>query len=192
MGFCVGSIADRHLPLLHGLEERALHLGRRAVDLVGQHEVGEDRTELRGELALELVVDDGPDQVGRQEVGGELDAGELRVDRVAQRADRERLGEAGDALEQDVPARQQPDQDALDHVLLADDDLADLVQQAVDEGALLGDQLVQGTDVVHGGPSSTRPTGERRPLFPPRTTRRHSVIDSAHWSHVGIALVLAR
>ena len=35
--------------------------------------------------------------------------------------------------------------------VLADDDLADLVHEAVDEGALLGDELVQGADVVHGG-----------------------------------------
>ena len=33
--------------------------------------------------------------------------------------------------------------------VLADDDLADLVHEAVDEGALLGDELVQGADVVH-------------------------------------------
>ncbi len=46
---------------------------------------------------------------------------------------------------------EQPDEDALDHVRLADDDLADLVQQGVDEGALFGDQLVQGAYVVHNG-----------------------------------------
>ena len=31
--------ADGHLALLHRLEQRALHLGRRAVDLVGQDDV---------------------------------------------------------------------------------------------------------------------------------------------------------
>ena len=35
--------ADGHLPLLHRLEQGGLRLGRRAVDLVGQHDVGEDR-----------------------------------------------------------------------------------------------------------------------------------------------------
>ena len=53
------------------------------------------------------------------------------------------------AFEQHVAARQQADQDALDHVGLADDHLADLVHQAVDEGALFGDEFIQGTYVVH-------------------------------------------
>ena len=61
------------------------------------------------------------------------------------------LASPGHALEKDVATREQADEDALDHVLLADDDLADLVGEAVDEGALLGDELVQGADVVHGG-----------------------------------------
>ena len=65
LGQRIGRVADGDLPLLHRLEQRALHLGGRAVDLVGEHEVREDRAELRGELALLLVVDDGADEVGR-------------------------------------------------------------------------------------------------------------------------------
>jgi hypothetical protein len=49
-----------------------------------------------------------------------------------------------------VTAGEQPDQDALDHVRLADNDLADLVREVVDEGALFGDELVQRADVMHG------------------------------------------
>ena len=74
----------------------------------------------------------------------------LRVDGVAERSHRERLGEPGHAFEQHVPPREQTDENALDHVGLADDDLADLVHQAFDEGALFGDELVQCPDVVHG------------------------------------------
>jgi len=39
--------ADRHLALGHHLEQRRLHLGRGPVDLVGQHDVGEDRPPAR-------------------------------------------------------------------------------------------------------------------------------------------------
>ena len=46
------------------------------------------------------------------------------------------LARPGHALEQHVAAGEQADQDALDHVALADDDLAHLVQDGVDEGAL--------------------------------------------------------
>ena len=35
--------AERDLAFLHRFEQRALHLGRRAVDFVGEDEVGEDR-----------------------------------------------------------------------------------------------------------------------------------------------------
>ena len=60
-----GLAADRDLALLHHFEQRALHLGRRAVDLVGQQQVGEDRAERGVELAGLLVVDPRADQVGR-------------------------------------------------------------------------------------------------------------------------------
>ena len=43
LGQAVGVVADGDLVLLHGLEQGRLHLGRRAVDLVGQEQVGEDR-----------------------------------------------------------------------------------------------------------------------------------------------------
>ena len=35
--------ADRDLLFLHRFEQRALHLGRRAIDFVGEHQVGENR-----------------------------------------------------------------------------------------------------------------------------------------------------
>ena len=38
-----GLVADGDLVFLHRFQQRALHLGRRAVDFVGQDEVGEDR-----------------------------------------------------------------------------------------------------------------------------------------------------
>jgi hypothetical protein len=45
-----GRAVDRHLPLLHRLEQRRLRLRRRAVDLVGEQQVGEDRARAEGEL----------------------------------------------------------------------------------------------------------------------------------------------
>jgi hypothetical protein len=69
--------------LLHRLEQRGLGLGRGAVDLVGQDEVGEDRARLELELRRPLlasVLDDvGADDVGGHQVGRELDAAEGQV-----------------------------------------------------------------------------------------------------------------
>ena len=46
IGEGIGCFADRDLPLLHRFEQRALHLGGRAVDFVGENQVGEERAEL--------------------------------------------------------------------------------------------------------------------------------------------------
>ena len=107
IGHLEGLAPDGHLVLLHHFEQRALHLGRGAVDLVGQQQVGEDRAERGVELAGLLVVDARADQIGGHQVGRELDALELAADRLGQRLDRHGLGQAGHAFDQDVPARQQ-------------------------------------------------------------------------------------
>ena len=48
---------DRHLPLLHRLEQRGLRLRRSSVDLVGEQEVREDRPGPKLEVAELLAVD---------------------------------------------------------------------------------------------------------------------------------------
>jgi len=73
--------ADRDLFLAHRFQQGGLGLGRRAVDLVGQHHVREDRSLLELELAGLLVVDVGAGDVGRQQIGRELNPLELEVER---------------------------------------------------------------------------------------------------------------
>src|SRR5690606_37673920 len=121
----------------------------RAVDFVGEHQVGENRPELAREVAGLLVVDGGADQVGGQQVGGELYARKLRTDGFANGSNGQRLSQARYALEQDVTACQQADEQAFDHVGLAYDDLPHLGDQIVDEGALLRDHFVHSSDVLH-------------------------------------------
>ena len=72
--------------------------------------------------------------------------GKLRVDGGGERLDRGGLGEARHALEQDVAVGEQPDQQPVDHVALADDDLADLLADAVERLALLLDLGAQRLD----------------------------------------------
>ena len=88
----------------------------------------------RPEFAGLLVVDARADQVGRDEVGRELDALELAADRLGQGLDRHGLGQAGHALDEDVAAREQRDDQPLQQVVLADDDLLDLVEQPLHRG----------------------------------------------------------
>ena len=114
--------------LLHRLEQARLGLGRRAVDLVGQDEVGEDRARLEAEDALAVLLDEDvrAGDVGRHQVRRELDPVERAVDGVRDGPDEHRLAEAGDALEQDVAVGQQAGQGLADEVALADDDPPDL------------------------------------------------------------------
>ena len=123
--------AHGHLPLLHGFQKRGLRFGRRAVDFVGQDDVGEQRPFQEAELAVAAgaVLHDHvrAGDVRRRQVGRELDAAEAQVERAAQGADHQRLGQARHAFQQAVPAAEEADEQFLDDRRLADDDLAQLV-----------------------------------------------------------------
>ncbi len=121
-----GLAADRHVAFLHDLQQRRLHLRRRAVDLVGEQEVDHHRAELGVELLLALPVDAGTDDVGGHQVGRELDARERPADHPREGLHGQRLGHAGNTLEQDVALGQQADQHPLHELVLADDDPFDL------------------------------------------------------------------
>ncbi len=110
IGQRIGLIADRHLPFLHGLEQRALHFRRRAIDFVGQDEIAEYRTVLGAECPVLRVVDHGPDDVGGQHVGRELQPLEMQRDAAGQRLQRQGFGQAGHAFQQHVAVGQQRDQ----------------------------------------------------------------------------------
>ncbi len=86
--------------------------------------------ELDVELLLALPVDAGADDVGRHQVGGELDAGERAADHPGEGLHRERLGHAGHTLEKQVSLGEQADEHPLDQQVLADDDALDLEDRA--------------------------------------------------------------
>ena len=76
-----------------------------------------------GRLPDELLAD----HVAGHQVGGELQAGELHVERGGEALRQQRLGHAGHALEQHVAVHEQCRDGAGEHALLADHHLADLV-----------------------------------------------------------------
>ncbi len=75
-----------------------------------------------------------PGDVGRHQVRRELDPVELEIEHLRQRADEQRLREAGHADDQTVAADEQREQHLVDDVLLADDELAQLVLDALAAG----------------------------------------------------------
>src|SRR5258708_6387415 len=64
----------RYLALLHRLEQRALGLGRCAVDLVGEYHGIEDRSRVEAERQRPLVIDRQAEDVRGQQVARELHA----------------------------------------------------------------------------------------------------------------------
>ena len=156
---------DGDLFLGHRLEQGRLHLGRGPVDLVGEHEVGEDRAALDVERLGARPPHPGAGDVAGHQVGGELQAREAPADHVGQRAHRQRLGHAGHAFEQQVAAGQQPDEHPLDHRVLPDDDLLDLHQGALEQMGCVGDLAL--VCLRHGSSSacacSPGPRSRRQP-----------------------------
>ena len=96
-------------PLLHRLEQGRLGLGRGAVDLVGEHYVGEDRSAHEAEHPVSggavLLDHFGASDVGGHQIGGELDAAELQVQCVRNRGNEKGLGKTRHADQERVTIR---------------------------------------------------------------------------------------
>ena len=129
IGERISGIADRHLAFLHRFQQRALHFGRRAIDFIGQNQVRKKRAELGRELAGARIVYKGADQIRRQQVGRKLQTLEAGLDAGGHGFDGERLGQTGDAFEQDVAVREQTEQEPIDQIFLTDHDVTDLFAQ---------------------------------------------------------------
>ena len=144
---------DRDPALLHHLEQRGLGLRARPVDLVGEHDVGEDRAGVELERAGLLVVHRDAGDVARQQVGGELDARVRALHRLRHRASERGLACSRNVLQQHVTVAQHRGQDEFDDVTLAEhgplDVVGDLAERLREPGRLL---LRDG----HGDSSSCR------------------------------------
>jgi hypothetical protein len=78
-----------------------------------------------------------PDDVGRHQVGSELDARRLAAEAARQRLDEQRLAETGDAFDQHVRVGEQTDQHFVDDRALADHGLRKFAAQCLEELARL-------------------------------------------------------
>ena len=78
-----------------------------------------------------LLDDVGPGDVGRHQIGGELNPAVVEGQNPRERLDDERLGEPGNPGDDAVGAHEEADEHLLDRLLLADDHLADLAGEPV-------------------------------------------------------------
>jgi hypothetical protein len=118
--------------LLHRFEQRRLRLGRRAVDLVGQDDLREDRPGHEPERPVPVLFVEhlGAGDVGGHEVGRELDPLEREIQDLRDGLDQKRLREPGHAGDQTMAPGEERDQHLIDDVLLTDDHLADFREDA--------------------------------------------------------------
>ena len=126
-----------HLLFLHRLQKRRLHLGGRPVDLVGQDQVGKYRTLLHHEFSRALIEDHGPNQVGGEQVGRELDTLKIELQYLRQRVDGQGFRQARYAFEQDVAARKQANQQPVHEPVLPHHNIADLGPYLSDLGVVI-------------------------------------------------------
>ena len=137
---------DGDLMFFHHLEKGGLCLRRRTVDLVGQHDVREDRTVVELEPVFALVVDLHTSDVGWQKIWGELDALQRTVDRFGEGASQRRLANAGDVFDEKMAVSEHAGDREANHVGLAFYHLLDvgddLVELALEARDLISNRLV--------------------------------------------------
>ena len=115
-----------------------MRLRRRAVDFVGQQDVGENRPRHEGPAPVargRIFLDDvRAGDVGRHQVGRELNALEGQAQRLRNGADHQRLRRARQAGDQAMAADEERNENLVEHFFLADDHLADLAENVVAHG----------------------------------------------------------
>ncbi len=156
IGFCVASTkngsgsrcvvpAGRDRVLLHRLQQRGLRLRRGAVDLVGEHDVGEDRPAARtGTRGARSRASSSSTSVPVMSLGIRSGVNCTRANsRSSACGDglhEQRLREPGHADEQDVPAGEQRGDQVVDDLVLPDDAAGDLRGEGGAGGGELGEQ----------------------------------------------------
>ena len=133
VGHLVGFPGNGDLALLHHFQQSALHFGWRAVDFIGQQQIGKHRPQGSGKLAGFLVVNPGAHQISGHEVGRELDTFEVTPHRVGKRLHRQCFGQPWHAFHQQVALCQHGHHDAFEETVLAHDDAFDLVEDLLHE-----------------------------------------------------------
>jgi hypothetical protein len=120
---------------LHRFEQRGLRLWSGPVDLVGQHEVGENRTGLKAQCLGPPLIrfhDHAADNVGGHEIGGELNARVPQVEHSRECSEQRRFPESRYTFQQDVSPGEQANQDAIDDILLTDNDFRNFVANLIE------------------------------------------------------------
>ena len=185
-----GDALDGDLALLHSFEECRLGAGRGSVDLVGEDDLGDERTFTEDELADLLVVEVDAGDVGGHEVRRELDTAEGAAEATSDSFCESGLANAGDIFKKNVAFAEERDHRESDDFGLADDDALHAVLEAFGDGAdlihLSGCKSFGGNGLSHARMVTV---GTRACDFHPRSRGAESPV---HRLWVGNAIVAER
>ena len=116
---------DGNVLFLHRFEQRRLRLRRGTVDFIDEDDLGKKRPRMENKPLLVAVEDRIANDVRRQQIARKLNPAELQSDRLGQGVSERRLADAGDVLDQQMPARQQAGHREVHGLVLANNDFAD-------------------------------------------------------------------
>jgi len=116
----------RHLALFHALQKRGLSARRHAVDFVGEQELREDRSAMKGKFAGLEREDAGAENVGGHHVRRALNAAKIEGEKTGERFDGHRFGDPGNTFDQRMAATEKGEQGLINQFGLAGDDFAQL------------------------------------------------------------------
>ena len=111
-----------HCRFGHRLEERRLRPRGRAIDLVGEDDVGEDRPPPKQECAALPLQDRNPSNVRGKEIRSALDPTEGTVHAARQGLRQNRLSNPRHVLDEHMAASEQADDDPVDRLRIAQED----------------------------------------------------------------------
>ena len=144
IGFCVATTkkgcfervrhaVDRHLRLLHRLEQRGLRLRGRAVDLVDEQDVGEDGPRPEFEPPGPLAEDVHARDVGGKEIRRELQPRERKLKRAGDGLREHRLPHSGEVLDDQMPLRDETENAELEGRAWHSDGSLKILDDALDD-----------------------------------------------------------
>ncbi len=124
-----------------------------------------------------------PTMSRRHQIRRELDARIFQMQHARKRAQKGGLPESRNAFEQHMAAGEQADQNAVDHILLADDNLADFLTDPVElRGGELEMRYRAALDYSSASATSSRPASypvQLKSAKPPPTYNQRSNINEA-------------
>src|SRR5258707_10422091 len=109
------------LTFVHRLKQCGLRFRRGAIDLIGEQNIGEDRSALELELLLQRRIYRDSQHVGRKHVTGELHALKGAIDGAGESLSQRGLADSGNAFDQKMAAGENADQRQANHIVLAAD-----------------------------------------------------------------------